>query len=142
MKTPLTFKDTREIDPEQLLDLYRFADWSKGRTLEETKQVLAQSSLVFSLWEGPRLVAFARALTDFIFRAAIYDVIVHPDVQRKGVGRALIYKILTHPSLEKVPVFHLLTSDKRPFYEKLGFVTAEERGYSAMIFVRRKEGRP
>ncbi|MBI3803729.1 MAG: GNAT family N-acetyltransferase [Nitrospirae bacterium] len=139
MKTPLQFSDSREIDPQEVLALYRYANWSKDRTLEETRQVLAQSSGVFSLWEGPRLVAFARVLTDFLFRAAIYDVIVHPDVQRKGVGRALIYKVLTHPSLKKVPVFHLLTSDKRPFYEKLGFVTSEERGYAAMIFVRRQE---
>lgn len=138
MKTPLRFSDSREIDPNAVLELYRFADWSKDRTLEETRQVLTGSSLVFSLWEGPRLVAFARVLTDFIFRAAVYDVIVHPDVQGQGVGRALIYKVLTYPSLKKVPVFYLLTRDKRPFYEKLGFVTAQEEGYSSMIFVRRK----
>jgi N-acetylglutamate synthase-like GNAT family acetyltransferase len=141
MKTPLRFSDSREIDPKEVLALYHYADWSKDRTLEETQQVLSQSSLVFSLWEGPRLVAFGRVLTDFIFRAAVYDVIVHPDVQRQGVGRALIYKILTHPSLKKVPVFYLLTRDKRPFYEKLGFVTTEEEGYSSMIFVR-KETKP
>lgn len=133
------FSDSKEVDIAQLLELYRSADWARNRTAEEAAAVLSNSSLVFTLWEGDRLAAFARVLTDFIFRAAIYDVIVHPDVQRKGVGKALLEKVLTYPSLKKVQVFHLLTRDKRAFYEKLGFVTAEEREYSAMIFVRNDE---
>lgn len=133
------FSDSKVVDIPQLLELYRSADWSKERTAEEAETVLANSSLVFTLWEGERLAAFARVMTDYIFRAAIYDVIVHPRVQRKGVGKALIYKVLTHPSLKKVPVFHLLTRDKRAFYEKLGFVMAGERGYSPMIFTRTDE---
>ncbi len=136
---PFRFSDSKEVDLAQLLELYRSADWSRDRTAEEAAAVLANSSLIFTLWEGDRLAAFARVLTDFIFRAAIYDVIVHPDIQRKGVGKALLYKVLTHPSLKKVPVFHLLTRDKRAFYEKLGFVTAGERGYSAMIYLRDDE---
>lgn len=133
---PFKFSDSKEIDLAKLLELYRYAVWAKDRTEEETKAVLSNSSLVFTLWEKERLVAFARVLTDFVFRAAIYDVIVHPDVQRKGVGKALIYKVLTYPALKTVPVFHLLTRDKRQFYEKLGFVTAPERDYSAMILIR------
>lgn len=136
---PYRFSDSKEIDIEQVVALYRFADWAKDRTEEETEAVLSQSSLVLSLWEGDRLIAFARVLTDFVFRAAIYDVIVHPDFQRKGVGRVLIDRLLNHPSLKKVPVFHLLTLDKRPFYEKLGFVSTAERNLSAMIFIRAEQ---
>lgn len=36
---------------------------------------------VVSLWEEDRLAAFARALTDFVVRAVIFDVIVRPDDQ-------------------------------------------------------------
>lgn len=131
-----TFSDNKEIDVRKVTALFRLTDWAKDRTEEETKAVLAQSSLVLSVWENDRLIAMARALTDFVFRAAIYDVIVHPDFQRKGVGRALTEKLLSHPSLKKVPAFHLLTKDKRPFYEKLGFVTTTERGLDAMILIR------
>jgi N-acetylglutamate synthase-like GNAT family acetyltransferase len=136
---PFKFSDSKEVDIPQLLALYRHADWSKNRTAEEAEAVLSNSSLVFTLWEGERLAAFARVLTDFIFRAAIYDVIVHPDVQNQGVGKSLIYKVLTHPSLKNVPVFHLLTRDKRPFYEKLGFTAAPDQDYSAMIYLRKNE---
>lgn len=135
---PYTFSDSKEVDVQQLLELYRHTDWAKERTAEETGELLSRSSLVFTLWSGDRLVAFARVLTDFIFRAAIYDVIVHPAFQRRGVGKALIYKLLHHPALKKVPVFHLLTKDKRLFYEKLGFMTTQDKGYSAMIYTRER----
>ncbi|HLG22979.1 MAG TPA: GNAT family N-acetyltransferase [Candidatus Manganitrophaceae bacterium] len=132
----LKFSDHKEIDVTQVLELYRNTDWAKDRTAEEARRVLSQSSLVLSLWDGERLVALARVLTDFIFRAAIYDVMVRPDAQRKGIGRLLIGRLLSHPSLNEVPVFHLLTKDKRLFYEKLGFLSTDKRGLDAMIYVR------
>lgn len=134
----LRFSDSREIDPEQVLDLYRGADWAKDRTLEETQAILAQSSLVFSLWEDNRLVAFARVLTDFVVRAVIFDVIVHPDDQGKGIGRLVMEKMLAHPSLVKVPVFILQTKDKQAFYAKFGFVQSTERKVDAMLLIREK----
>lgn len=130
------FCDSKEIDPEQVWEFYRCADWAKKRTLEETKAILAQSSRVFSLWESTRLVAFARVLTDFVVRAVIFDVIVHPDDQGKGVGRLLMEKLLTDPSLEKVPVFFLLTKDKQVFYTKFGFVQSTEHHVDAMLLIR------
>lgn len=132
------FCDSKEIDPEQVWGLYHCADWAKKRTLEETKAILAQSSRVFSLWEERRLVAFARVLTDFVVRAVIFDVIVHPDDQGKGVGRLLMEKLLTDPSLEKVPVFFLLTKDKQAFYMKFGFVQSTEHHVDAMLLIREK----
>lgn len=132
------FCDSKKIDPEQVWELYRCADWAKDRTLEETEAILAQSSRVFSLWEERRLVAFARVLTDFVVRAVIFDVIVHPDDQGKGLGRLLMEKLLTDPSLEKVPVFFLLTKDKQAFYTKFGFVQSTEHHVDAMLLIREK----
>lgn len=135
-KMSYEISDSREIDVDQLLELFRQTDWAKDRTAEETRTLVEHSSLVLSVREGDRLVAFARVLTDFIFRASVYDVVVRNDVQQKGIGRALINKLLGHPSLRRVPAFHLLTKDKRPFYEKLGFEMTADRGLSAMILVR------
>lgn len=132
------FCDSREIDAEQVLGLYRFAEWAKDRTLEETEAILAQSSLVVSLWEEDRLVAFARVLTDFVVRAAIFDVIVRPEDQGKGLGRLLMEKLLAHPALGKVPAFFLMTKDKQAFYTKFGFVRTAERQVDAMLLIREK----
>jgi ribosomal protein S18 acetylase RimI-like enzyme len=134
--------DSKEIDVGQVLELFQCAPWTKDRTAEETRAVLAQSSLVVSVWEGERLVAIARVLTDYVFRAAIYDVIVRSEDQQKGIGRLLIDHLLQHPALAKIPVFNLLTRDKPLFYRKLGFVSAEEMGLYSMVLVRDEKGYP
>ncbi|MBI4714489.1 MAG: GNAT family N-acetyltransferase [Nitrospirae bacterium] len=133
---PYRISESKTIDLDQILALYRCAEWSKNRTREETETILAHSSLVLTAWDGDRLVGMARVLTDYVVRATLYDVIVDPEVQGKGVGRMLVERALDHPTLKRVPVFYLLTKDKRPFYERFGFVPAKERGLDAMILVR------
>jgi ribosomal protein S18 acetylase RimI-like enzyme len=132
---PYPFTDNN-LPAESVWKLYRHADWAKDRTLEETREVLRQSSLVLGLLEAGEVIAFSRVLTDFIFRATIYDVIVHPDFRGRGIGKQMVHALLHHPRLASVPVFYLLTRDKRPFYEKNGFVLTSQKGLDAMIFAR------
>ncbi len=131
--------DRKRLPVSQILDLYRAADWAQNRTQADIEEILQQSSLVMTLWEGDRMIAFARVLTDTRFRAAIYDVIVHPNWRGTGAGRQLIDGLLNHPMLLHVPVLHLLTRDKRPFYEKIGFVPATQYGLEAMVLIRAGE---
>lgn len=62
------------------------------------------SGLVFALREpaSRRLVAFARVLSDFVFKAIIFDVIIAPSHRRLGIGEALLRRILAHPRLRRV----------------------------------------
>ncbi|MFQ5542800.1 MAG: GNAT family N-acetyltransferase [Nitrospiria bacterium] len=131
------YRDTKQINVKELVKLYSFSNWAKFRSPQEAEEILEHSSLVMSAWEGIHLVGFARVLTDFIFRAAIYDVIVHPDFQHQGLGSGLITKLLTHRSLSRVEVFHLLTKINRKFYEKVGFVKSDQEGYASMTWVRK-----
>lgn len=134
--------DRKDIDIAQVLELFQCADWTRDRTFEETKALLMQSSLVLSAWDGNRLVAIARVLTDFLFRATVYDVIVRPEDQLRGIGRMLMDKLLDHPKLSHIPAVFLLTRDKQLFYQKLGFVFAGEMGLHSMILIRDKKGYP
>jgi ribosomal protein S18 acetylase RimI-like enzyme len=72
-------------------------------------------------------VAFCRVLTDFVFRATIYDVIVAPPHRGQGLGRRLLDAITTHPRLQNVSVLWLCCEpDRVPFYEKWGFTIYNE----------------
>ncbi|WP_417714868.1 GNAT family N-acetyltransferase [Pseudoalteromonas obscura] len=53
------------------------------------------------------LVGFARVLSDFIYKAVIFDVIVAPDERGKGLGITLMELIKHHPKLNKVLHFEL-----------------------------------
>ena len=82
---------------------------------------MKHSDLVVTAWDGSKLVGFARVSTDFCFRAVIWDVIVHVDQHRRGIGSRLIKAVTTSPDLSQVEGFWLFTTDKQPFYKKLGF---------------------
>ncbi|MGB4069991.1 MAG: GNAT family N-acetyltransferase [Nitrospira sp.] len=121
----------------QLLGLFQQAPWAKGRSLEDAKEMLLHTDLTLCAWDGERLIGFGRVLTDFIYRATIWDVIVDRAYQGQGVGTEIVQRILKHPRLERVELVWLCT--RRPgFYEKLGFSSKEQIG---LVWSRSKQGR-
>ena len=38
----ITFSDSKDLDPKQLVMLFEQAEWAIGRSLEETQRMLAQ----------------------------------------------------------------------------------------------------
>jgi ribosomal protein S18 acetylase RimI-like enzyme len=114
------------------------APWAVGRTIEQTREMLKHTDLAISAWDGDRLVGFGRVLTDYVFRASIWDVIVDPDHQGQDIGTELMQHILHHPALSRVELFWLCTRDKQAFYEKLGFSANEQTG---MVWARSKHVR-
>ena len=127
LKTPITYSDTRDLDAVQLVRLFHQAPWAKGRTLEEARVMLSHTDVLICAWDKDVLVGFGRVLTDFTYRAAIWDVIVDRTYQQRGIGSEIVRRILHHPQLERVELFWLCT--RRPgFYEKLGFSSREQTG--------------
>jgi len=108
----------------QLHALYQHEWWTKGRTIDEVRRMLAHSPYVFGLCDPDtqQLVAFARVLTDRAFEAFIFDVIVAPSYRSQGVGEALLDRVLAHPDLASVQHFELYCLPELiPFYARWGF---------------------
>jgi ribosomal protein S18 acetylase RimI-like enzyme len=133
-----TFSERKDFDPVQLVRLYEQAPWAAGRTMEQTRDMLEQTDLAISVWDGDRLVGFGRVLTDYVYRASIWDVIVDRDYQGQDIGSEIVQRILHHPTLKQVELFWLCTRDKQAFYEKLGFSSNEQTG---MVWARAKHAR-
>jgi GNAT superfamily N-acetyltransferase len=112
--------------PTALQELFEHAPWARGRRAEEIRVMLENTDYHFSAWDGTRLIGFARVLTDRVYRATLWDVVVHPDYQKRGVGEELVNRALSHPVLSKVEKFWLNTRDKFGFYEKFGFVRSDQ----------------
>ncbi|MEW6245786.1 MAG: GNAT family N-acetyltransferase [Nitrospirota bacterium] len=132
----ITFSDRKDIDPDQLVNLYRQAPWANERTADDARAMLAHTDVAVSAWDGPRLVGFGRVLTDYVYRASIWDVIVDKEYQGQDIGTEIMQRILNHPDLKRVELFWLCTRDKQTFYEKLGFSSKEQTG---MVWARAKE---
>lgn len=122
--------DRSRVDLAQLLELYRATWWAHDRSQEQVKRALEHSRPVVTAWEGTALVGFTRVISDLTFRATIWDVIVRPTHQGRGIGKALMHYVLDHPDLKTVTQFLLLTADKHPFYERLGFRSERDMAMS------------
>jgi ribosomal protein S18 acetylase RimI-like enzyme len=137
LKTTVTFSEKKSLQPEQLMTLFQQAPWAKGRTLNDARDMLRHTDVALCAWDGDRLVGFGRVLTDFVYRATIWDVIVDEAYQKQGIGAEIVQRILHHPRLKKVELFWLCT--RRPgFYEKLGFSSKEQTG---MVWNRSQNAR-
>ena len=117
----LFYDSNRAVRAIELQELFRFTHWGKSRTLEQIEMMLEATNLCFSVRYDERLVAFCRMLTDFVFRGSIWDILVHPDHQGKGVGSRLMNYALDHPSVKGIPVITSFSSDLVPFLGRLGF---------------------
>ena len=137
LKPAVTYSDGAAVDPAMLTRLFQQSPWAKGRTIDDAREMLLHTDLAVSAWAGDELVGFGRVLTDYVYRATIWDVIVAKPFQGRGIGTELVQRILQHPRLKKVELFWLCT--RMPgFYERLGFSSKEQTG---MVWSRAKQSR-
>ncbi|MEG3753106.1 GNAT family N-acetyltransferase [Psychromonas arctica] len=109
----------------ELCKLYKREWWTNTRTLEETQQCVTGSQICIGLVnEDDSLEGFARVLTDFTFKALIFDVIVSENSRKCGLGDKLINLIKDHPQLSTVKSFELYClPELQLFYKEHGFTT-------------------
>jgi N-acetylglutamate synthase-like GNAT family acetyltransferase len=114
--------DKLKVDFEQLQNLFvKTAFWARSRNMDDLKMAIANSNPVVTVWDGDRLIGFARATSDGVYRAGIWDVVVDPDYQGVGLGRKLVETVLSHPMVSKVERVYLTTTHQQSFYERIGF---------------------
>ncbi len=111
-----------QIDLSQLQKLFSLTTfWAKERRLEELAIAIANSDPVVSVSDREKMIGFARATSDGIYRAIIWDVVVHPDYQGVGLGQKLLETVVNHPRMNRVERVYLMTRDQQHFYEQIGF---------------------
>ena len=114
--------DKSKIDLNQILQLLQVgAFWAKSRSREKMEIAIANSNPVVTVWDNERIIGFARATSDGVYRAGIWDVVIHPDYRGWGLGRKLVETVLTHPDVNRVERVYLTTTNQQSFYERIGF---------------------
>jgi GNAT superfamily N-acetyltransferase len=136
----IVFSTERDIDLYELEELCDAVGWSR-RPLRKVKKALEHSFLVASMWQvrgnKRRLIGFARATSDHAFNATIWDVVVHPDFQAKGLGKALMKYVLKKLRSEEISNVTLFADPHVvDFYRCLGFVSDPE-GIKGMFWYPR-----
>ncbi|MDR1885659.1 MAG: GNAT family N-acetyltransferase [Synergistaceae bacterium] len=111
----------RAVLPAELQELYRFTHWGRSRSLEQIERMLKGTNLCFSVRCSGKLVAFCRMLTDFVFRGSMWDILVHPDHQGKGIGSRMMRYVLTHPAVKDIPMITCYSTGLVSFLRRNGF---------------------
>jgi ribosomal protein S18 acetylase RimI-like enzyme len=110
--------DTVGVDWPALERLFKDAGLD-GREGDKIRRAFENSTTVCFVWDDSRLIGCARALGDFEYHATIYDVAIHPEYQRRGIGSQLMREMLS-----RLPVWRVLLvadGDAARFYGRLGF---------------------
>ncbi|MCW6050673.1 GNAT family N-acetyltransferase [Lyngbya sp. CCAP 1446/10] len=112
-----------ENQVSDLMDLYKNEFWCDKRRREDVVKMLAATDVTIGLVdEGDRLIGITRVITDFVYRAMIFDVIVKPTHRKMGLGAVLMDAVFNHPELQAVESFSLNCLPKMiPFYERWDF---------------------
>ncbi|PZO19882.1 MAG: GNAT family N-acetyltransferase [Leptolyngbya foveolarum] len=128
--TRIFFSVDRTIDLYELEELCDAVGWSR-RPIRKVRKAIQHSFLVITMWEQKgtrkRLVGFSRATSDHAFNATIWDVVVHPDLQGKGLGKALmkqLIKKLRNEDISNVTLF--ADPEVVEFYKQIGFMPDPE----------------
>jgi GNAT superfamily N-acetyltransferase len=140
---PVLVHTLTETQVRLLHELYQNEWWSQGRTLDEVQRMTAGGCLLFALYDGENgpLLAFARIVTDGVFKAFLCDVIVHPDHRGKGLGRTLMSHIPAHPLVSKVRHLELYCRlDRKSYYQEFGF--SDEVQKDIILMRRLRTGSP
>jgi GNAT superfamily N-acetyltransferase len=111
------------LDPAAVHALLADTYWFRNRTMDQVARTL-RNSFVITAWSGPRLVGFARLITDFTVHAYLADVVIAADVRGGGIGSRMVRKLVDHEAVATCQI-HLHTKDAHEVYRRLGFAARE-----------------
>ncbi len=125
--------DRAELPLVAVLALLHDTHWASAMTPERLA-VAVRNSICFGVYDGARLVGFARAVSDLSTYAYPTDVLIAPDARGAGLGEWLVRCIRAHPDLQGLRRISLLTRDVPHFYERLGFTRGSgDRTYLELL---------
>jgi predicted N-acetyltransferase YhbS len=115
-------RDLKPSDAPALAALYEDYEWWNDRAVDDVRVALQETPVAVGVEVDGELVAGARVLTDHVYYAAVYDVIVATDRRGEGLGETLMNAVVSHPDLQRVPGLSLLCRRGLVgYYESVGF---------------------
>jgi len=112
-----------KIETNEVFELYLANEWSSAQKLDKLIPALQHSDTLITARVEGQLVGIANAISDGYLVVYYPHMLVHPNYQRKGIGRKMMQAML-----EIYKDFHqqMLTADGKAieFYKSLGFECA------------------
>lgn len=122
MKTEIRFDEGYSpLWIDKILEIHNKTEMKRS---VDCKQIVSDafnsSFAVVTAWSDSRLIGFGRMISDCKMYSSIFDVVIDPDFQKRGIGQEIMKKLI-----DKTPPVSFIiltaTTGKEPFYAKLGF---------------------
>ncbi|MEM1220880.1 MAG: GNAT family N-acetyltransferase [Bacteroidota bacterium] len=110
---------TKGLNWEEVCKIFKLAPLGT-RNPEELKKASEQSYTVCTAWHSETMVGFGRAISDGQYQSVIYDIVVLPEYQGKGIGTSITQKLLEEQPDSSTVLLYAVPG-KEGFYRKLGF---------------------
>ncbi len=129
----ITSYEFDELDFNVIVPETQNSYWGEGRTKDGIIQSFRNSFPVGLRLQSGEQIGWARATSDTVYHAYIYDLQVMPAYRRRGFGNRLVKDLLNHPDLKRVTGWMLSTRNQHRLYRKFGFSDAVPGRYMTMI---------
>ncbi len=130
----ITYKVNTKIEPHQLAEIFQASGIKRPvEDLNRLKNMLDNSNLIITAWDGDKLVGLARALTDFSFCCYLSDLAVDKEYQQKGIGHELVDEVEKQIG-DECNIVLLAAPESIEYYPKIGF----DKCGNAYIIPRKK----
>jgi ribosomal protein S18 acetylase RimI-like enzyme len=110
--------DIDKVSWTELTQVVELAPLGK-RDPGKLEEAFRNSAIRCFAYHEERLVGAGRAISDGIWRAAIFDVVVLPQFQGKGIGTRITRYLIEAANVDVVMLY--AAPGKEAFYKKLGF---------------------
>lgn len=148
----IVYRNGAVVDANELENLCDKVGWPK-RPIEKVEAALANSYLVASLTleeikeserdggdalepcgQARKLIGLARCTSDGAFNATVWDVLVDPEFQGKGLGKTIVERLVRTLLRKGITNITLFADEKVvSFYKQLGF-QADPEGIRGMFW--------
>jgi GNAT superfamily N-acetyltransferase len=116
-------------DVHEFFKLFETTGWNDEyeATVADINKILDNSWYIVSAYENEQLVGSGRMITDGLLHAMIFDMIVLPSHQGRGIGAAILKKLVDKCRENHIRDVQLFCArGKAGFYAKNGFEARPE----------------
>ena len=126
----MELKEYTKFNADEILSLYTQVGWTAyTENMPALERDYKNSLFILAAYENDKPLGLVRVVGDGATVIFVQDILVFPEMQRKGIGTALLKAVLDRYSdVRQIQ----LTTDNTPktlaFYRSLGFVELSELG--------------
>lgn len=121
----ITYGKRTELDEQDVIEVFDSSGIVRPITQPaRIKEMIQQADLIYTAWDGHKLVGIARCVTDFSYCCYLSDLAVRKEYQSQGIGKELIDHVAQAIG-DEVSLILLSAPGAMEYYPKVGFDKAD-----------------